>query len=158
MQIRSRIHFHDWHVYVRAPSLSHARTHARMTVHTRVRRPLHFHALRLIPAHSRLLTFDEYTRGRTRARVTWRARVRVAYTCTRWAAHKLTSLSRVARLLLAPRIARLHNGGGRSARFSSARELLTFPGFASLRLNATRSVGESFQRSFFFLVFWKSDV
>lgn len=55
------------------------------------------------------------------------------YTYTRWASHKLISLSRVARLLLAPRIARLHNSGGRSARFSSTHELFTFPGLASLQ-------------------------
>jgi len=145
----------------------HTHTHtprAHAHTYTYVHRPLHFHALRLIPAHSRLLTFDEYTCEQTHMYVRSYVHAYVIRTCTRWAPHKLTSLSRVARLLLALRIIRLHNGGGRSARFSSARELLTFPGFATLRSNATHRVCArartpssrifSTSKTFFFLKKW----
>lgn len=104
--------------------------------HIRVHRPLHFHALRLIPTHSCAYNVRrEHTYANEHAYIRNCICIRIR-TYTRWGSpHKLTSLSRDARLLLAPRIARLHNSGGRSARFSSARELLTFPGFGSLRFN-----------------------
>jgi len=156
------LHTHTTRTHVRARAHVHAHSYA--WPYTYVHRPLHFHALRLIPAHSRLLTFDEYTCEQTRMYVRSYVHAYVICTCTRWTPHKLTSLSRVARLLLALRIIRLHNGGGKSACFSFARELLTFPGFASLRSNATHRVCAHAQWRIFSTSktstssFWKSNV
>jgi len=133
--------------------LTHTYVHAHVRVFVR---PLHFHTLRSIP-----------TRPRARDAPRERARVRaprVSGACVYLYVHAMGSAqidltlalpSPLLLPLLAPRIARLHNGGGRSARSSPplarslarSRGLLTFPGLFSSPRSSEDARSESFYDS-----------
>jgi len=132
---RARAHVHVTYTHI----CTHTCVRARVFV-----RPLHFHTLRSIPTRPRA---RDAPRERARVRA---PRVSGVYVCLYVHAMGSAQIDLTLALpsplplpLLAPRIARLHNGGGRSARSSPplVRSLARAPHFSQPLLLASLDRG-----------------